>query len=359
MEPKKKYKKEQKFLDLIDYAEWDSPHSNADFIAFSPDGKFIAIAYNWYAKIVNLETRESKTIEGADSIGHLAFSNCGTILASSTISGYETVIWDVKTGKVISSFHSENDDRSCDHFLFSKSENTLMAGVGDDLIRIIDLKTFKVKETIATFKSQAISLMAFHPNENTAAFAFNEGIVKLYNFKTMELLKEFKELEDKGNWIATKISPDGKLIASAVDEKECVILWEIESGNCLEVGKGFGKIVRICFHPTSKLLATSHQESAKIRIWCTKTGNLAKEIFTGCEKYTSEIEFHPRGHCIAFDVYPNRVALSELYSLEALETLLLNYRFRETILNLMPPEIFRAVCMLSYPLFFICYPNAM
>jgi WD40 repeat protein len=123
--------------------EWDIPKSSVRRLAFSPDGKVLAVAgqdrdvllWDWMGRSLR------KTLTGqAGDMGAMSFTSCGDLLATTerfrSESGYHSMIrlWDTASG--ISRSHPAEVERDVRHLAFAPGGRSLGIACDDGTVRI-------------------------------------------------------------------------------------------------------------------------------------------------------------------------------------------------------------------------------
>lgn len=136
---------------------------------------------------------------------------------------------------------------------------------------------FNLKDTI-TFISEhkkSIRCIVFLDNEKLFATASDDGIIKLWDFKKMEIKKTFNA---QANKILTMIQVGEKLVSAGNDQK--IHIWNFKdeesiSENKLFVGH-YGVIHYLLELPNDKLMSGSYDKT--IKCWDLKTGKCYETI---------------------------------------------------------------------------------
>lgn len=231
-------------------------------IAYSPNGKFLAVTNNAFA--IRLMDATTGQFVGEPFVGHtdiprsVAFSPDGKILASA--SEDRTIrLWDVAS----------------------------RAPLGEPLRGHTD----------------AVYSIAFHPNGRTLASAGYDGTVRLWGLQgTQRLSLSLRGHKDIVNAIA--YSPDGKQIASA-SRDGTVRVWDVASGEpALQSLEGHRAAVSaVAYSPDGTRLASASIDKT-IRLWDTATGNLLQTL-RGHSGAVQAVAFSPDGKTVASGGYDN------------------------------------------------------
>ena len=243
-------------------------------IAFSPDGTLLAY-HEMYStvKLWSITTKQNiaTTSFGAKS---LAFSPDGNLLAST--GGNSIYLWDVVTAQELAPLEYEGTAQNFDSISFSP-DGTLIASGGESG-RVI-LWNVETREKITTIRHKSrINSLAFSPNGNIIASASYDSTVKLWDVAKGEEIKTIRERYSVGT---VAFSPDGKNLAWTVYQKnfgKIIKLWDMTMGEpdtttitALNL-TNFG-INSIAFSPDGKTLATASWGSGLVKVWDVETGN--------------------------------------------------------------------------------------
>ena len=202
-------------------------------VAFSPNGKMIASRHNermegsirlWDADTGKL----LRTLSGHTGIVYgMAFSPNGNIIASG--GNDKTVrLWDVDTGKLLRTL-SGHTERVCG-MAFSPNGNIIVSGGYDYTLRLWNVNTGQLLRTLEV-PTRCISYsVAFSPDGRTIA-SMNVTGVCLWDMRTEQLLRKFRERNVGYGVSVVEFSPDGKTLAVCGSFE--VDLWDVETGQLL------------------------------------------------------------------------------------------------------------------------------
>lgn len=238
------------------------------FTPFSPDGEFIASG--GYNTLILHQSKSGKVlwrmrVDQSYSMRSLAFSPDSSLIACSGLDNL-IKIFNVKTGKFEKEFPIEGFGWLT---AFSPDGRYLAAGGNPD-ITVYELgkndNPFIVKAYPENKRNQSnidTLSMTFSADSTLLATAGLDSIVRLWDVKTGNLVREFDKI--RCGIHAMDMSHDGKLIATA-DCDEVVIL-DTDSGSVklrIPVKKGF--IKGISFSPDGKSIALCTRENI-IEMW--------------------------------------------------------------------------------------------
>ncbi len=125
------------------------------------------------------------------------------------------------------------------------------------------------------------------------------------NFAQADLTKSVFT-QTLGDVLAAAFSPDGRILATAIDQEIC--LWQVDDGRQIAIYQGHqGWIQSLAFSPDSTTLASgSHDHS--IRLWDLQTGQCLKTLqgHTGC---VQSLAFSPDGVTLASGSHDHSIRL--------------------------------------------------
>jgi WD40 repeat protein len=105
----------------------------------------------------------------------------------------------------------------------------------------------KILEVKADF--WGLFTVAFSPDGKMLATAGWEQIIRLWDVRTGELIRELPQ-RDTGAWVTLEFSPDGSTLVSSGAEGNAT-LWDVASG--AQIGKLDGRALRLLPHPRGYL----------------------------------------------------------------------------------------------------------
>jgi WD40 repeat protein/uncharacterized caspase-like protein len=243
-----------------------------------------------------------------------------------------TKIWDLTTGREIQTVHgsqSINGTPVSNHtheLSFSPDGLTLAAGTWGSAVELWHVATGRKVMNLSVQDKFGFTSVAFSPDglllaSGTSVF---DNDVKLWNAKTGELVWTLQGHSDGINDVA--FSSDGKLLASAGDDKT-VRIWDVNSGQAIRTLGGFAQSVHfICFSPGNRfllagsgdgihLMSLTTGEPRATLVWLINSDDwlvaTPEGFFDGSSKAWSQ--FLWRFSTKIFDVSPVEVFFNEYY----------------------------------------------
>ncbi|HTX26666.1 MAG TPA: serine/threonine-protein kinase [Streptosporangiaceae bacterium] len=277
-------------------------NAEANDLAFSPDGRFLAIGaentgatYLW--DVATDKQAAILKVRGSSSITSVAFSPDGKLLASANANG-QVFLWDVPTGTLVATLTSPGSGEA-DGVAFSPDGTLLAIGQGNRQVYVWSVATRRVDRTFSAASN--INGVAFSPDGQFLAGAGLPAII--WNVATGQRYAAFYDPhgQNAGN---VAFSPDGKVLA-VVDGNERTYLWDVASGNVIAtlvvathpfVLATYNESV--AFSPDGKLLATGDSYS-HVYLWNVATGKVVGSIIDPRQSGFWGVAFSPDGRLVA------------------------------------------------------------
>ena len=258
-------------------------------VAYSPDGTIVAVATQiglWLYEVRN-NNKSSFLLPHKCSIESIAFSPDGKILATGSNDNLVR-LWDVATGKLKNTFIGHSSELLI--VVFSSNGNKLVsASIGE--INLWDVVTRTHIQTIEQFIGDKSDISFINNNLIIAEFPL-EGerkIIKLSNLSTGKKMWSTKKFQK--HFRKVTISPDGKSMASANNDG-IVYLWDINSSEHRKTLQAHKNVVdSLAFTPDGSTLATGSWDDT-IGIWDVKSGKHRKTL-SGHNSSVYHISFGP------------------------------------------------------------------
>jgi WD40 repeat protein len=229
----------------------------------------------------------------------VVFSNDGTLLATASDFSKNVQVWQVASGKKLHQFEADKHAVYC--AAFSPKGDLLATGGNDERIRLWSTVTGEEVQSLRGYPDKHVSL-AFSPDGRQLAVAENGGIsstavgvqkIVLWNLEP----KRITRIMSAPGVERITFSPDGKVVAweSCGDS---VGLFDVKSGKDLHSFPAHrGSILSLAYSPDGKLLASAGGDSA-IRLWNPTKAETIR-IFEGHEGQVYAVAFSPDGKWLA------------------------------------------------------------
>ncbi len=249
--------------------------------AFSTDGKLLAVAGR-FGNVVLLEGATGQLARTLDwphlnpAIVAFSFDGKQLALADAGDKSNKIVVWDLTSGKSCRVF-DRLSDWGVNGMAFSPDGRLL--AIAANILQVWDLTSGKRISADFVGHEPYVSDAVFLGQSDTVATAGGEGAVRLWEARSGRQ----KMLIRLGSLVgALAGSPDGKLIASSSwtgVESGSVRLWDADTGKPLREFSGrarMGVALRLGFSADGKRLAGAGNDG-KVRIWNTESGALLNE----------------------------------------------------------------------------------
>ncbi len=268
-------------------------------LAWSPDGKLLAVAGFREVRLVDPSTRQTlATLQGGASvIRDVVFSRDGRLLASSgglPARQGEVQIWDVASHNRLLTFTGHSD--VIYGLAFSPDGKTLATSSYDKLIKLWDDSTGK---EIRTLKDHidAVYALAFTSDGKRLVSGAADRTVKIWDVATGERLYTLSEPQDGINTLA--LDPTGpRVVAAGLDKT--IRVWQLgpNSGALLaSLIAHEDSILRLAWSPDGKTILSSSADGTIKVLDSRDLTELAS--FTKQPDWVDGLQFSPDGRRFA------------------------------------------------------------
>lgn len=240
---------------------------------FSPDAtELLVLSQDGACKVWRLGDKVEHRVLG-QGLAHARFSPDGkTILAIGKPGGL--VVYRRSDLSQLSTMMANQG--SVAEVAISRDSLFALAPSRDGYVRWWDLKNGTLKVPPMKQGSPAVAI-SLHPEGLLAASGGEDGSAWLWNLQTGELALPTPWKHDAGI-TQVQFSPDGKYLATASEDKQCIV-WDVATSKQYSPRMKHGsKVTKIAFSPDGRWLATIAEDNFA-RIWDIRTGRLVVSPF--------------------------------------------------------------------------------
>ena len=246
-----------------------------NLMRFSPDGTRLVVGTDvgvWLYDVPN--GKETALFTGhTGQVNALAFSTDGKILASGGFNNPIIQLWDLETGRKLSTLTLTEKYNVIAALAFAKN-NTILINLGQSReLAHWDVNTGRKLADTSKVDHQ-YTAVAFSQDGGTLATGDKMGWIRLWDPTTgtqREMLSEPSNMTEDPGIRALAFSTDGKMLASR-SEDQTVLLWDTQNNTKLAALKGYeGWVTAVAFSADGKTLATGNVNKI-IKLWDVSTG---------------------------------------------------------------------------------------
>jgi WD40 repeat protein len=287
-------------------------------IAFSPDGRTLALAWGWRLRLWDVPSgKELRECTGHSNlvirlieelalpkrlpnaahqegwVTSIAFSPGGKVLASG---GQDRTIrlWDVAAGREIHRFFGQHTEISS--LAFSPNGAMLACAGLDDAVRLWDVANKKEHRQLGGRHGQ-LHALAFSPDGKTLVTGGADGGLRFWDVPTGKESRHFVRADYLPPSLIS-FSPDGRSLTCAHWSSPTIELWNVQSGKEVHPSAGHhGWVAAVAFAPDAHTLVSGGTDGTT-RIW-DLTAKGKTRTLTGHRYGVKTIAFSPDGKLVA------------------------------------------------------------
>lgn len=290
-------------------------HSQVGALAFSPDGRVVAVGRYKTVELIDAEShRVIARLEGhADVVRSLAFSPDGRTLAAGAglpARSGQIKLWDVASQKELRTIDAHAD--SVYGLAFSPDGRLLASAGYDRLVKTWDPATGALQKTLKDH-IDAVLALAFSPDGKRLASGSVDRTVKVWDPATGERLYTLSDAEDAVYAIAWR--PSGKQIAAGGADKT-LRTWDVWDGQtpggkmAQSITGHEDVILQVAYSPDGKSLVTASADH-RIKIWDPDT-LIERRTLEAQPDWVLALRFSPDGKSLALGRYDGSIVFYEL-----------------------------------------------
>ena len=153
----------------------------------------------------------------------------------------------------------------------SRDNNLIVSGSYDGTLKIWDVKTGKCVSTLDEHQD-AVRSVALNPDANLALSGSFDCSLKLWDISTNKCLRTF--IGHTGEIHSVCFSSDGKFALSGAFDRT-LKYWDINSGKCLRTFEDDADVYSVCLSQDNRF-AISGNGDATLKVWDIHTGECLK-----------------------------------------------------------------------------------
>jgi WD40 repeat protein len=276
----------------------------ANSVAYSPDGKWLAVGTSSGISIFDSQTLTQKRfITTGVWVRSLIFSPDGATIAAGLFDGTAR-FWGLSTGQEIRTFTGH--DGWVRSVAFSLDGELFATAADDDTVRLWNAADGSIKLTIPGLPG--VRVLALSPDGRTLAVGLQDASIQLLDISDGSLIKT---LQGHKGWVRSlAFSPDGKTLVSGAFDATAII-WDVDSGQLkYTLTDHQSSVLGLSFSPDGKTFASSSVDST-VKLWNVEDGSLVRTL-VGHTDFVYSVAFSPDGKTIASGSSDNSVRVWDL-----------------------------------------------
>jgi len=272
---------------------------NADGVAFSPDGKIIAVAngngitYLWDSTTLAITAAAGDP--GGKAVDGVAFGSDG-ILAAGDYNG-NTYLWSSPAGRLLATLH-EPGNRIVIRVAFSPHGDTLATCDLGQNVYLWDTATDRLTASLPDPRSQVVLRLAFSPNGRVLAAGDAAGATDLWDVSTRRVAAILQN-PDGLDVYGVAFSPDGRLLAVAAYDGP-TYLWDLDDHRLVATLRDPGghSTNAVAFSRGGDVIAAGDSDGSTY-LWNTATSKLLARLRDPGGRDVYSVAFSPDGRTLA------------------------------------------------------------
>ena len=242
-------------------------NSGISYIAFSPDGQYIAAASIRSIYVWRIGTSDSECVLGSSADGGwtncFAFNPKRNIIVSASSTGI-IEFWDFDLKKLVNSIAGH--DAPVYSIAFSPDGNRFVTGSKDKSIRIWDFETGELIQNLSGHSGWVMKV-SYSDDGNCLLSASDDKTIRIWDSKTGEPMKTL--VGHRGGVKCAAFSPDGKRVVSASIWDRTMRFWDAESGTLVKTIDNMNNVQSVMYSPNDGRCVLLSFPDKRIRIMDT------------------------------------------------------------------------------------------
>ena len=308
---------------LVGHRDLNTNATSIGFIAYSYDGKMLASG-GWKDRTIRMWDVETgqllQTIDAhSKRIYNVVYSPDSRTLASAEEDA-KIRMWDVDTGALLKTLtgHTSNVNT----VTYSPDGTTLVSGSWDKTIRFWNASTGKLLKTL-TGHTDVVDTVIYAPDGKTVtSMSYYDGTIRFWDAETTKLLKTITgHTGSFGRAVA--FSPDGQMLAHSGTADDTIPIRDVQDGQLLKTLTGHtDTVLSIAYSPDGRNLVSGNWDG-HIRMWDVDTGELLKTL-TGHEEGVPSLVYSPDGATLMSSSWDNTIRIWDVDTGQPLQTIIGN-----------------------------------